>query len=168
MIFTPPTDASAPRGEWLALVSARRCRRVHLPSGRTDDLAVEVGSLQRVQVTDAGLVFPSGFVYPRHATFAVGPDGRLDRVSPELSGVVDPEGLFLLETEHNGVRLRDLAQREEQGLAQVVSEVHEAVLGMAKTGHAVFGRPGEVVLLTDDYSVAGIALRTPHPVGINR
>lgn len=54
--------------------------------------------------------------------------------------------------------LRDLraADDVETILPPIVRQGDYPVLGAAKTGRAVFGRPSELIVLTDAYTIAGL------------
>lgn len=152
-----PQGAISPSGAWAVLISGSTCTRIDLHEDEQRELPVEFEQLHDVQITDAGTVYLSAFVYPSHATYAVTPAG-LERVSPQLYGVVSRDDRWLLETAHNTVVLRDLHARDEHGFALESRKHRLPVLGMAKRGRACFGAEGELVVLTDAYTIAAIEL----------
>ena len=98
-------------------------------------------------------------LYPNYGVFALAEDGgEPRRVSSSISARVSADGRTLVEAEHNSVTLRDLSRPNEDYLPVVARTGRFPVLGMAKTGQAVFGRPGELVVLTDAYTIAGITI----------
>lgn len=160
-----PLGALSRNGEWVVFASGSRCARIHLPSGEQLQLASDFASRLRLQISNAGTVYLAGLLGPNYGVFALG-EGEPRRVSTSLSAEVSADGDLLVETEHNTVTLRDLRQANspETLVPPITRHGRFPVLGMAKTGQALFGRPGELVVLTDAYTVAGLdiaAIPTP-------
>lgn len=157
----PARAALSRDGAWLAFGAPPTITLVDLRDDTARERPAALEDLDALQVSDAGVVFASGFAYPYHALFRLD-DGGLVRVSTDVRATVSADGTRLAEATADELVLRDLtAPGADAGSFEPCAALARAalpVLGMAKYGRCHFGDRGTLVVLTDAYTIAGVSL----------
>ncbi|MFT5585946.1 MAG: hypothetical protein ACI9VR_003542 [Cognaticolwellia sp.] len=153
----PPLGALSPCGRWVVFVQSDVAERIDLQGGPDIELPCPHKTLNGLQISSKGEIYVSGFHYPSHGLFRLGPDGPV-RVSTDIRAILSPDGTQIAEAQHGKLTLRDAFQASQDPFepTQVLKEIALPLLGMAKYGSARFGTDGLIRVLSDAYTLGAI------------